>query len=140
MGVIIYIDGEIKTENASPQAMKELVDVRDERGDLVFEETEEQVLTFIFESVEALYNPGIDRFVKQPLEKLVETAKKNGVGLNGWVRVSSDWPYCDDISIDVTEQGLEIWNTVIHDASTEELLRELEHRGIHVPKKETEQS
>lgn len=42
------------------------------------------------------------------------------------------WSDYDNVTINVTDRGLEFCNTELLNASTESLVRELERRGIHV--------
>lgn len=131
MGVIIYTAGEIET-NASKKDMREIVKIEDAYGSMVFQ-AEDGIINFQYDQMEG--SDPIETYVLTPLRKLAELAKEREFSINGNIEISSDWSDYDDVTFVVTEREITIHNTQIFNASTDELLKELERRGISVGNK-----
>lgn len=129
MGVIIYVNGEIET-NASPDVMEKFLKIVNDHGEKAFE-ADVQALSFRCDEYEG-YDP-TERFVLKPLRELVRLAKENGVRLDGYIQVDSDWSDYDNLAVNVSEDGLTTGNKEIWNAGTDELIEELKKRGIPVP-------
>ena len=130
MGVIIYIAGEIET-NASKKAIKEIREIEDAYGNRAFT-AEDRIIYFQYDQMEG--NDPIETCVLTPLRKLAELAKTRKFSLDGSFEIHSDWSDHDNVTVVVTEHGITTHNTQIYNAGTDELLRELERRGVSADK------
>ena len=127
--VLIFVSGEIKI-SASKKAIEEVLQIKYEQGDEVFEEGC-GVLTFRNEEMEG--SDPIEDYVVKPLKELVAIARKRRFKIEGSIEISSEWRDYNNVTIEIKDRSYSIYNTVLMNVSTEELLGELKRRGIHVP-------
>ncbi len=141
MGVMIYPNGELLVSNhtnegvpedRAKKAVEAIAEMKDKWGDPVFKR-DGYVLEFDYEMIEGL-DP-VQDYIEAPIKQAIEIAKQNGAYIEGYVDITSDWNDYDNIRIEVTEDGIRHANSEIANATTEELISELENRGYAVIKK-----
>lgn len=130
MSIVIYISGEIET-TAKEKDLEEVLEIKNSYGEEAFS-CKDGVLEFKYSEAGAGHDP-VGALVYGPLDELAVLAKIEGFRIDGQIEVSSDWKEYDNISIMVNDQGYRVCNTEILNAGTDELVAELERRGIHVP-------
>ena len=132
MGVFIYVDGELHTD-AKGKVFDRILDIQNGWGDDAFyfsaESSGRYKLVFSKE-MEGL-DP-INYGVKKPLDALCELSKKEGFHVEGDIIIMSDCDSCDDIGYEVKDDRYTVYNTVIRNAETQELVNELKRRGFSV--------
>lgn len=129
MSVVIYISGEIET-TAKGKNLEKILGIKNGFEEESFN-CKDGVIGFKYSEVGA--GEPMESYVYGPLRKLTDLAQKEGFHLDGYIEVSSDWNDYDNISIKVMDQGYRVCNTEILNAGTDELVAELERRGIHMP-------
>ena len=132
MGVLIYVDGGLHTD-AKGEILHRILDIQNGWGENAFyfsaESSGKYKLVFA-EQMEGL-DP-INCGVKKPLDELCELSKKDGFHVEGDIIIMSDCDSCDDIGYEVKDDRYTVYNTVIRNAETQELVNELKRRGFSV--------
>jgi len=132
MGVLIYVDGELHTD-AKREVLHRILDIQNGWGENAFyfsaESSGKYKLVFA-EQMEGL-DP-INCGVKKPLDELCRLSKKAGFHVEGDIIITSDCDSCDDIGYEVKDDRYAVYNTVIRNAETQELVNELKRRGFSV--------
>lgn len=132
MGVFIYVDGELHTD-AKGKVFDRLLDIQNGWGDDAFYFSAESSGRFKLEFSEKM--EGLDPInygVKKPLDELCKLSKKAGFHVEGDIIITSDCDSCDDIGYEVKDDRYAVYNTVIRNAETQELVNELKRRGFSV--------
>ena len=131
MGCVIYINGELSADEISEDAAEKIAAIQDGWGDNAFK-VDKNTITFIA-SVQEGSDPLYDAVI-EPLDKLLALVKREGVFIDGNIEITSDWSEYDNITFIIKENQLKSKNTEIINASTEDLIEELESRGYRVTK------
>ena len=135
MSVTIYTDGELTIDHVTTDQKKAIMQITDGWGEPAFcrsPRTEEDDSITVWLNDEIVSGSAFECGVVNPISKLVGLAEKEGLKVNGEIRVSSDWQDYNNIVIFVNDNVVRQANSEIAGASTDELLGELKQRGVAV--------
>lgn len=137
MGVIIYVDGEIRPQHLTEAQKTAISNIKNIWGEEAFYIYEDGHICFAISQYEGC-SPFEDG-VEEPLKELAEHLKAENIILkeNAVFTVASDWSDYDDITLTIDAKTLQFRyeNTEVINASTEELIAELKKRGYEVVQK-----
>ena len=129
MGAMIYVDGSLTPSRYLSDAEKQSI------GNInncwmyeSFRVSEDSEITFFDDSYEGL-DPITDGVIG-PIKELLAYAEKAGFELNGEIEVSSDWKDFDNLTISIKNNEISYENTELRNAETEQLVAELQKRGV----------
>ena len=137
MGYTLYISGELNSDKEiSKENAAAIESIKTGWGDQAFIVSKyNNTISFAAEEIHGL-SPFDD--IEPPLKELLDLTKSMGINISGTFEISSNSYDYDNICIDIDNNNISYGNTELRNATTEELIKELEHRGITVELKETE--
>jgi len=127
MGCIIYTNGELNTSEMSEEQISFIESIKDAWGYQVFA-VKDNCIRLRQDEIEGS-DPLADG-VEGPLTKLLEYANEQEISINGDISIKSDWNDYDNILIGIVDNEISYANAEIRYASNDELIRELERRGL----------
>ena len=124
MSVIIYVNGELNTDEELTEKQKSQIEhlANGAFGAGMYS------ISFASDMIEGC-DPYED-YVLTPLKELLQFAQEEGISIDGAIEVSSDWQDYDNITVNIENNELSFGNTEIINASTEELIKELQKRKV----------
>lgn len=137
MGVIIYPTANLNIEgNLPPFYQDQIEGMKDDWGMQIFR-MEYDEISFVFDMREA--SDPLEN-IESYLDKLIQYAKDNDCSISGEVIITSDWSDYDNILIDIKDNEKSYGNSEVREATSEELIKELQRRGYTVepPQEEME--
>ncbi len=130
MGIVIYVSGEGSIDGDITE--KKLADIKAISNNWDFPAFAVSKKGCGFEFAESMMegcNPYTDGILN-PLDKLIDYAKKENLVVDGEFAITSDWSDYDNIEIIISENTLSTANSEIVNADTEELVNELQKRNV----------
>ena len=127
MGAIIYVDSEIEIYDLTDEMAQKIENIEDGWGYKCFKaNTGNHTVSFTNDTMEGCdpTSDGIDK----PLKELLSLATKEEIDVTGYVSIKSDYGCYDNIYYDISDNKITEKNLEIVNATTEELLNELESR------------
>ena len=127
MGVVIYVDSEIEIYDLTDEMAQKIENIEDGWGYKCFKaNTANHTVSFTNDTMEGC-DP-IDDGIDKPLKELLNLATKEEIDVTGYVSIKSDSGDYDNIFYDISDNNITVKNLEITNATTEELLAELESR------------